>query len=107
MHDLFSYSEVLECFKRSELLQWTSFQISYEEILREGVPDCSATDVFATGTELGKEQWEDLRKRVIEHVSTHLTCQYNHNTGVHKYKRYAICSALLMHAFFAMENRKQ
>ena len=66
------HSEVLECFKRTELLQWTSFQISYEEVLREGVPDCSATDVFATGTELGKEQWEDLRKRVIEHVSAYI-----------------------------------
>ena len=64
-----AHSEVLGCFKRRELLQWTSFQMNYEEVLREGVPDCSATNVFTTGTGLGKEQWEDLRKRVIEHVS--------------------------------------
>ena len=61
--------EVLECFKRHELLEWKSFQINYEEVLRAGLPDCPATDVFAMDTELGKEQWEDLRKRVIEHVS--------------------------------------
>ena len=61
--------EVLECFKRRELLQWTEFLVKYEEVLREGLPDCSATEVFATDTELGKQQWEDLRKRVIEHVS--------------------------------------
>ena len=67
---LVSGREVLECFKRRELLQWTEFLVSYEEVLREGTPDCSTTDVFATATELGKQQWEDLRKRVIEHVSS-------------------------------------
>ena len=43
--------------------------MSYGAALREGVADCPATDVFATDVELGREQWEDLRKRVIEHVS--------------------------------------
>jgi 26S proteasome regulatory subunit N5 len=61
------YMEVLECFKRRELLQWAGFLVKYEEVLREGMPDCSATEVFVTDTELGKQQWEDLRKRVIEH----------------------------------------
>ena len=62
-------SKVLECFKRHELLDWTTFQMSYGAALREGVADCPATDVFAADVELGREQWEDLRKRVIEHVS--------------------------------------
>ena len=61
-------SEVLECFRRHELLEWTLFQTKYGLVLQEGVPDCPATDVF-TDSELGKEHWEDLRKRVIEHVS--------------------------------------
>ena len=71
MHTTYVYlrrSEVLECFRRRELLEWTAFQMSYEEVLRAGLPDCPATDVFVTDTELGREQWEDLRKRVIEHV---------------------------------------
>ena len=66
--------EVLECFKRRELLQWTEFLVKYEEVLREGMPDCSATEVFVSDTELGKHQWEDLRKRVIEHVSSIVLC---------------------------------
>ena len=43
--------------------------MSYGVALREGVPDCPATGVFTADEELGREQWEDLRKRVIEHVS--------------------------------------
>lgn len=62
--------QVLECFKRRELLKWSEFQLKYEEVLREGLPDCPATEVFISDTELGKQQWEDLRKRVIEHVSS-------------------------------------
>lgn len=65
-------SEVLECFKRRELLDWATFQSKYGVALREGVPDCPATGVFAADEELGREQWEDLRKRVIEHVSVHI-----------------------------------
>ncbi|CAI8038716.1 26S proteasome non-ATPase regulatory subunit 12 [Geodia barretti] len=70
------YMEVLECFKRRELLQWTEFLVKYEEVLREGMPDCSATEVFVSDTELGKHQWEDLRKRVIEHTPIRVVAQY-------------------------------
>ena len=59
---------MLECFKQRELLDWTTFQMNYGVVLREGVPDCPATGVFSADEELGREQWEDLRKRVIEHV---------------------------------------
>ena len=42
--------------------------MNYGVVLREGVPDCPATGVFSADEEIGREQWEDLRKRVIEHV---------------------------------------
>jgi 26S proteasome regulatory subunit N5 len=58
---------VLGCFKQRELLDWTTFQMNYGVVLREGVPDCPTTGVFAADEELGRLQWEDLRKRVIEH----------------------------------------
>ena len=32
--------------------------------------DGPATAVFQAGSELGEQQWEDFRKRVIEHVRT-------------------------------------
>lgn len=70
-------SEVLECFKRRELLDWATFQSKYGAALREGVPDCPATGVFAADEELGREQWDDLRKRVIEHVSVDISESLN------------------------------
>ena len=62
--------EILQCFRRQELLDWSSFQQSYAPVLREGLlpEDCPATAVFTPDTPLGEEHWKDLRKRVIEHV---------------------------------------
>ena len=64
------FREVLECFKRQELLDWSGFQSRFGPALREGVSDGPATAVFQAGSELGEQQWEDFRKRVIEHVRT-------------------------------------
>ena len=58
----------MECFRRQELLDWHTFQSTYGPALREGLPDCPATDVFPLGTEIGEKHWEDLRNRVVEHV---------------------------------------
>lgn len=60
--------EVLECFRREELLDWSQFQATYSQSLRDGVSDGPATSVF-THDELGEKQWENLRKRIVEHVS--------------------------------------
>lgn len=59
--------EVLECFRRNELLEWKLFESTYGPSLREGVTDGPAPAVFAGG-EVGEKQWDDFRKRVIEHV---------------------------------------
>ena len=84
---------MLECFKRRELLQWAGFLVKYEEVLREGMPDCSATEVFVTDTELGKQQWEDLRKRVIEHVSSIFYCLSTFNEDTVSYTLYRLIAA--------------
>ena len=62
------HREVLECFRREELLDWSEFQGQYGPGLREGSPDHVATPIFRPGDERGERQWEDFRKRVIEHV---------------------------------------
>ena len=58
----------MECFRRQELLNWSVFQASYTTVLREGVPEEPATDVFAVGTEEGDTHWKDFEKKLIEHV---------------------------------------
>ena len=61
--------EVLECFRREELLEWGWFESNYAPPLRQGTADGPAPAVFAMGDEMGEKQWGDFRKRVIEHVS--------------------------------------
>lgn len=47
-------------------MRWSHIKEVYESELRTG---SSATGVFEQGTDEGKKRWEDLRKRVVEHVS--------------------------------------
>ena len=60
--------EVVELFRRDELLDWSEFEATFGPVLRDGVEDVPATTVFQRGDALGERQWEDFRKRVIEHV---------------------------------------
>lgn len=64
----FSLRNLMECFRRQELLNWSVFQASYTTVLREGVPEEPPTDVFAVGTEEGDTHWKDFEKKLIEHV---------------------------------------
>ncbi|XP_064405875.1 26S proteasome non-ATPase regulatory subunit 12-like [Halichondria panicea] len=61
------YKEVLECFRREELLDWSDFQAQYGPSLRIGGPDLPPTLTFQPGDEIAEKRWEDFRKRVIEH----------------------------------------
>lgn len=47
-------------------MRWSQIKELYESELRAGA---SATGVFDMGTDEGNKRWEDLRKRVVEHVS--------------------------------------
>lgn len=58
--------DLLKCFTTSELMRWSQIKELYESELRAGA---SATGVFDMGTDEGNKRWEDLRKRVVEHVS--------------------------------------
>ena len=62
--------EVLECFRKEELLNWEWFESTFSSCLRDGVTDGPATTVFSRDSEVGVAQWEDFRKRVVEHVSS-------------------------------------
>ena len=55
-------------------MQWTHIRKVYESELRTAP---SATGVFDQETEEGNKRWEDLRKRVVEHVSK-MVCE-NHS----------------------------
>ena len=65
VHDL-SFRDLLKCFTTAELMRWSHIKEVYESELRTG---SSATGVFEQATDEGKKRWEDLRKRVVEHVS--------------------------------------
>ena len=65
IHDL-SFRDLLKCFTTAELMRWSHIKEVYESELRTG---SSATGVFEQATDEGKKRWEDLRKRVVEHVS--------------------------------------
>jgi len=50
-------------------LNWEWFESTFSSCLRDGEADGPATAVFSCGTEVGVAQWNDFRKRVVEHVS--------------------------------------
>ena len=59
---------MLDCFIRVELLNWNEFQASYSHTLRMGSTEEPSTDVLQPSTEEGDKHWEELRKRIVEHV---------------------------------------
>ena len=60
--------EVVELFRRDELLDWSEFEATFGPVLRDSTDDGPATAVFQREDALGERHWEDFRKRVIEHV---------------------------------------
>lgn len=67
LQDLPEYSHVLKLFTTQELIHWGSLARDYETALR-AKSSAPATDVFANDT-AGNKRWDDLKKRVVEHVS--------------------------------------
>ena len=56
-------------FRRKEIINWEELQSTYTVVLRQGTVEAPPTDVFAMATEDGEDRWQDLKKRVVEHVS--------------------------------------
>ena len=50
-------------------MNWDAVEEKYSSVLKEGTMEEPASGVFTLETEDGEERWQDLRKRVIEHVS--------------------------------------
>ena len=66
--------EVVELFRRDELLDWSEFEATFGPVLRDGIEDGPGTAVFQRDATLGERQWEDFRRRVIEHVCSACMC---------------------------------
>lgn len=66
-----SFRDLLKCFTTAELMRWSYVKELYESELRTST---SATGVFEPATDEGNKRWEDLRKRVVEHVSFKVHC---------------------------------
>ena len=49
-------------------MRWQQVCAIYEGELKKGSTDSLPTDVFSDN-EQGKQRWNDLRNRVVEHVS--------------------------------------
>lgn len=64
----FLYRELLQLFTTPELINWKLLHQKYESDLRETTSDTTAAEVFGHD-EIGKKCWQDLKNRVVEHVS--------------------------------------
>lgn len=56
------HRNLLKCFTTPELMRWPGIEALYGPLLRE-------TSTFAKGNTDGDYRWEELHKRVVEHVS--------------------------------------
>ena len=59
---------MIKNFTTHELIHWVRFKELYETELCQGSEANPCTDVFVRTTEQGKKRWDDLKKRVVEHV---------------------------------------
>ncbi|XP_076333341.1 regulatory particle non-ATPase 5 [Tachypleus tridentatus] len=66
LEEIPKFRDLLKLFITPELIRWEGLRQGYEQILKEGTPDCPATGVFSKD-ELGNKRWEDMKNRVVEH----------------------------------------
>lgn len=69
------HRDLLKQFTTMELMRWASLVEDYGKELREGSPESPATDVFSYSEEAEK-RWQDLKNRVVEHVSSAVKCRW-------------------------------
>jgi len=62
-----TYKVLLEQFTNLELIEQKRFSELYEAELKRDTENSKATDVFNDKTDLGRQRWADLKKRVVEH----------------------------------------
>jgi len=62
-----TYKVLLEQFTNLELIEQKKFSELYEAELKKGTKTSRPTSVFDDLSELGRQRWSDLKKRVVEH----------------------------------------
>ena len=62
-----TYKVLLEQFTNLELIEQKKFSELYEAELKKGLKHSKPTNVFDEKTELGRQRWADLKKRIVEH----------------------------------------
>ncbi|KPM10519.1 26S proteasome non-ATPase regulatory subunit 12-like protein [Sarcoptes scabiei] len=70
MHDIPHYLEILKLFTAWELINWSAWESSVLQLLRNGnktiESEAEPTGVFSFD-ESGNKKWNDLKQRVVEH----------------------------------------
>lgn len=62
------YRDLLDLFIKQELISWKLDVVAdYEDTLRKGTKGSPPTGVFASDSDTGSKQWENLQTRVGEH----------------------------------------
>lgn len=59
--------ELLEKFRRQELIHWKEIEKNFEQDLKVGSKDDPPTKVFPS-TPQGQKRWKHFKERVVEHV---------------------------------------
>lgn len=77
LSEITHYLEILKLFTTWELINWNAWEASVSQLLRNGSKsaelDSEPTGVFSF-SELGNRRWNDLKNRVVEHVSAKVLC---------------------------------
>jgi len=71
--DLQINRELLERFKTQEIIHLKDIQNNFENELKHGTKDDSATNVFNKIDDENK-RWKDFKARVVEHVNYLIFC---------------------------------
>lgn len=65
LEDMPAYGELVKVFVTQEIVGWSTFEAQFGPVLKEGTTDDPCTGVFTKFP----DYWQELSKRVVEHVS--------------------------------------
>ena len=65
LDDMPMYGKLVTVFVTQEIVGWSEFEAHFAAVLKEGTPEDPCTGVFASNP----NYWQELSKRVVEHVS--------------------------------------
>lgn len=65
LEDMPMYGRLVKVFVTQEIVSWSEFEAQFAAVLKEGTPEDPCTGIFTRNP----TYWEELSKRVVEHVS--------------------------------------